>query len=644
MGSRALGQPRAGDRPSVEVPAMNRTIGEMFFDAAVRHSSITAVRDPHSREPGDLTYTQLGDKVRALAGGLLTMGVRQGERIAILSDNCPRWILCDIAMLAIGAVTVPRGSETATTELEYILDHSEASVVLVQTHRLFERMRCVFAAAANVRTIIMMDDSAAKCEAPVGVTVQDLQTIADLGRSGKVGVGIPSKTVTPADLATIVYTSGTTGVPKGVMLTHRNLTHQSDRIGIGSAPLPADMVLVLLPSWHAYERAVEYIALRHGWTLTYTDKRHFRDDMATIRPQMLPCVPRIWESVFDVIQDGLRRASPAKRNLVRFLIAASHRFVWARRTARGVDLRRHPANPVTRAVAAIVAAALYPLHRLADVLAYRSIRSATGGRLKAAVSGGGSLASYIDDFFEVLGIPILNGYGLTETAPVLTLRVLEHNVRGSVGRPVNDTEISIRDESGAELEQGCTGVVWARGPQVMSGYYRNEEATRAVLSDDGWVNTGDLGWIAATGDLVIAGRAKDTIVLTSGENVEPEHVETVARQSRFVNQIVVVGQDQKAIGALVVPEFALLAAELGLADATTPAELAALPAASKLVRESVNAVLQEDGGFKPGELISRVALLAEPFSEANGMLTQTLKVRRRAVAEQHAQIIRTMYG
>jgi long-chain acyl-CoA synthetase len=428
------------------------------------------------------------------------------------------------------------------------------------------------------------------------------------------------------------------------MLTHRNLTHQSDRIGIGAAALPADILLILLPSWHAYERAVEYIALRHGWTLTYSDKRHFREDMARIRPQLLPCVPRIWESVYDVIQDGMRRASPAKRRLVEFLIAASHRFVWASRVARGADLRRRPANPLTRAAGAMVACALLPLHRAADAVAYRTIRAATGGRLKAAVSGGGSLAPYIDDFFEVLGIPILNGYGLTETAPVLTLRVLEHNVRGSVGRPVNDTEISIRNEEGGELLQGETGVVWARGPQVMSGYYRNPEATRAVLSEDGWVNTGDLGWIAATGDLVIAGRAKDTIVLSSGENIEPEHVETVARQSRFVQQVVVVGQDQKAIGALVVPDFAALAAELGLPEGSAREELTALPAAAKVVRESMNQALEHDGGFKSCEYISRVALLAEPLTELNGMLTQTLKVRRRVVAEHHAQLIRGMYG
>jgi long-chain acyl-CoA synthetase len=615
----------------------------MFFDAAATHRTVTVVSNPHSRLPEDLTYTQLADKVRALAGGLLTLGVRQGDRVALLSDNRPRWIQADLGILSIGGVTVPRGSETASSELEYILDHSEASVAFVQDLKLFDRMRTVFAAATNVRTIILMDDSAGRCEAPAGVGVQDYRTIEELGRSGKLGMDIPLKTVKPEDLASIVYTSGTTGVPKGVMLTHRNLTHQSDRIEFGVGPVPGDIALVLLPSWHAYERAVEYVGLRHGWTLTYTDKRSFRDDMARLRPHLLPCVPRMWESIYDVIMDRVRRAPPSRRRLVGFLLGASHRYVRAIRVARGVDLRRRRANPLARVVAGLIAVMLYPVHRAGDALAYKSIRAATGGRLKLAVSGGGSLAPYLDDFFEVLGIPILNGYGLTETGPVLTLRVLHHNVRGSVGRPVSDTEVAIRDEQGVALRQGEAGVIWARGPQVMSGYYRNPDATRAVLADDGWINTGDLGWISASGDLVISGRAKDTIVLSSGENVEPEHVETIARQSRFVQQIIVVGQDQKAIGALVVPDATALATALGMPEGTEIGGFVGDSNAARIVRDDINATLAGDGAFKPYEFLFRVALLAEPFTEQNGMLTQTLKMKRAVIGERHGELILAMY-
>ncbi len=632
------------DRVANETPLQpRRTVGEMFFQSATRYRAVTALRVPHSRTPSDLTYLQLADRVRSLASGLIALGLTKGERVALLSDNRPRWLQTDLALLSIGGITVPRGSETAVPELEYILAHSGATVAFVQDQKLFQRMRAAMKDQAKVRSIIMMDDTASKCDPVEGVSIQDFSMVEQLGQRGVVGVELPLKSVTPDDIATIVYTSGTTGVPKGVMLTHGNLTHQSDNIELMVETVPADILLVLLPSWHAYERAAEYMAMRNGWTLAYSDKRTFRDDLQRVRPQLLPCVPRIWESIYDVVNDKLRKETPRKQRFVRFLLSVSHRYVRARRLARGLDLRKRPAPSLKRWPAALVSWALAPIHRIADAVVYTKIRVATGGRLKAAVSGGGSLAPYLDDFFEVLGIPILNGYGLTESAPVLTARLGNHNIRGSVGHPIPGTEIRIRDEEGNDLSQGQTGVIWARGPQVMRGYYMDDAATRAVIDEAGWLNTGDLGWIAATGDVVIAGRSKDTIVLSTGENVEPEHVETVARSSRFVAQVVAVGQDQKTLGALIVPEFPTLAEALGVPGECSPAEVLAHPHAVKVIRDDIAAVMAADGGFKTHEHVSRIALLEEPFTEANGLLTQTLKLRRRVVMEKYADIVARLY-
>ena len=620
-----------------------RTVGTMFFASVAAHGDIVAVRNPRVQTEGELTYNQLGEKVRALAAGLLTLGFRKGNKVALFSDNRPRWIQSDLAMLSIGVIDVPRGSDSSVVELDYILRHSECGAVFVQDKKLYDKIRPAIAASRDVRNIVMMDDSAAQCSSLPEVSIQDFSTVEHLGRTANVGIEIPLGTVRPEDPATIIYTSGTTGQPKGVMLTHINLTHQSDNIDFGGDTEPGDILQVLLPSWHAYERAVEYVALRNGWTLAYSDKRSFRDDMMGLRPHIIPCVPRVWEMVYDGVQDKLRREPEKKQRIVKSLFSASHLYIRMCRIAEGRDLRRKPASRALRVMARLAALNLKPIHRIADKKIYRLIREITGGRVKAAVSGGGSLAPYIDDFFEVIGVRILNGYGLTETSPVISLRQFAHNVRGSVGQPIAKTEISIRDDEGTSLPQGTTGVIWARGPQIMLGYYKNPEGTQSLMDAEGWLNTGDLGWISATGDLVISGRAKDTIVLSSGENVEPDNIEVVARRSALVSQIIVIGQDKKNLAALVVPDWPALAMALGTSPETPADRLIKDPRAARIVREDIADVMTQNGGFKPWEFVHRVALLDFVFSDENGTLTQTMKLRRRAILEKFAAEAAALY-
>lgn len=616
---------------------------EVFLEVAGRHSDVLALSDPHRKPATSWTFGELAAQVRSFGAGLLQSGVTHGERVALFADNRPRWLVADLALLSIGAVECPRGSDTATPEFEFILQHSGATAAILQDRRLFERLASS-PALAGLRLVVLMDDSAGELSAPEGVRVTNF---ADLLAAGETVLELfDEASVRPDDLAAIVYTSGTTGCPKGVMLTHANLAFQADRIDIGCPLDPGDTVLSILPVWHVYERAIEYFCMARAVTLYYTDKRHLKEDLASrVRPHLFPCVPRIWETIYDAIQDRVGKAPPARQRLFHFFSSVGHHYVKARRTATGLALSRKPAGAVERVVASLMMATLAPLHALGDKLVFSKLRAAiTGGRIKAAVSGGGSLAAYLDDFFEVAGIPILNGYGLTETSPVLCVRRLDHNVRGSVGRPIVATEITIRSETGEDLPQGSTGVIHARGPQVMSGYYRNEEATARVLDGDGWFNTGDLGYVSATGDVVITGRAKDTIVLASGENVEPEPIEDVARQSPLVSQIMLVGQDQKVLGALVVPNGPALAAALGLPEDTDLKTLCADQRAAKVVRDSIAHVMRSNGGFKEFEAVTRVALLDEPFSEENGLLTQTMKIRRNVVSERYTDTIRALFA
>jgi long-chain acyl-CoA synthetase len=478
--------------------------------------------------------------------------------------------------------------------------------------------------------------------------VRSMQSVLDLGRSNEGLYAERRNALTPDQVACIVYTSGTTGGPKGVMLTHRNLSSQMDSVdlGIGDAIAPGAKVLSLLPTWHAYERTAEYYLFTYGCTIIYTDKRYLKQDLDKVRPHILPCVPRIWESVYEAIHDKVSKAPQARQRLFHFFYGIGLSYVKARRVAKGWVIRRTGNEYSMGAVivATLKELLLRPLYGLGDRIVFSKLRAAvSGGRLVAAVSGGGSFAAYLDDFFEVVGVPIVNGYGLTETAPVLTIRRIDWNVRGSVGLPIRGTEIEIRSESGEVLPRGKTGVIFGRGPQVMKGYYNNPEATAKVLSEDGWFNTGDLGFMSVDGDIVITGRAKDTIVLSSGENVEPEPIENVARHSPLIMQIVVVGQDQKNLGALVVPNIGPLASALGLPADSSPETVIGHGKAARVIVDEISRALKGDGGFKPSEFVSKVGLIAEPFSDENGMLTQTMKIRRNKVAENYADLIKSLF-
>lgn len=621
---------------------MSDTIGYAFWERAQRWAHVLAIDAPHRTPPVRLTYGELAEKVRHLATGLLQLGVEKGDRIALISDNCPEWIMSDLAILSIGAISVPRGSDTSVAELWYIINHAEAKVAVLENRRLFERLGKEISSAPALEWLVMLDDSAETIGPEFALQAVNLSDLIARGAENSEAFDDALGRVEAHDVAAIVYTSGTTGIPKGVPLRHSNLLYQCEAIDLGFEIKPGDVLLSILPAWHVYERIAEYFGMYHGATLYYTDKRWLRDDMAKADPAFIPCVPRIWESVYDAVMAKLAKESSTKKALVSILLGASRRYVRARRVVTGCDASPHPPSMARLASALVQCLLLIIPHLAADLLVYRKIRALTGKRLKAAVSGGGSLAAYLDDFFEAVGLPILNGYGLTETSPVLAVRTLRKNIRGTVGPPLRGTSLEIRDEEGNALPPGRVGVVWAKGPQVMAGYYRNEEETRKVLTSDGWLNTGDLGWFTWQGHLVICGRAKDTIVLSSGENVEPERIETVARKSPLVSQIVVVGQDKKALGALVVPDFSNLAQHLRLPPDTSPRNIVNHPEAARIVRDSINATLREDGGFRSFEFITKVHLLEEPLTTENGLLTQTMKPKRNVIVSRFSKVIDAM--
>ncbi len=508
------------------------------------------------------TYAEAAASIAGVAAFLRERGVGHGDRVMILAENSPRWLHVFGGILAVGAVAVPRGEDISEDELQYILEHSEAKLCF----------------AGNARALARLPEGSLRIDGDQFPAPQtpDLESY--------------QQAVQPHDLAVLLYTSGTTGRPKGVMLEHKNIAHNIRVLPPLVNMAAHDVWVSILPSWHTFELTVELCGFAVGGETVYSDKRRIKDDLKKHRPHFFASVPRIWES----IHGGVTSAIAKKGKVLNALFQASVR--GTRRWKSG--------NPLG-----------LPMHLLGSVLFYRKLRDAVGGRLRCAISGGGFLPPHIDHFFNDVGIPLLIGYGLTETAPVVALRRPEDNVLGTIGRAVPETEIRI----------GPNNTVQVRGPQIMRGYYKEEELTNAVLDKDGWLDTGDIARLVDKGDLVFIGRAKETIVMSGGENVEPEPIENRLLQSPLVMQIMLVGQDRKTLGALVVPD----------PDAAPTAEQ---------INAEVRSLTGPSGGFRSCESVSRTAMIAEPFTPENGLLTHTLKMRRNEIAKQYADEIDALYN
>ncbi|NEP61001.1 MAG: long-chain fatty acid--CoA ligase, partial [Symploca sp. SIO2G7] len=324
------------------------------------------------------------------------------------------------------------------------------------------------------------------------------------------------------------------------------------------------------------------------------------------------------------------------------------RYIAAKRIADSLSLGQQNPNLFERAMASTQAAVLWPVHRLGDAIVYKKIREATGGEINFVVSGGGSIADHLEDFYEIIGVDILGGYGLTETAPITHVRRPWQNLRGADGQPLPGTETRIVElETRQDLPQGSQGLVLIRGPQVMQGYYKNPDATTKAIDLDGWFDTGDLGKITANGDLIITGRAKDTIVLTNGENIEPQPLENACARSQYVDQIMLVGQDQKVLGALIVPNLEALsqwAAGQGITiDEANPANALENPKIQTLFKQELTREVKARPGYRADERIGLFTLLKEPFSIENGMLTQTMKIKRPVVTRTYQDVIDRLF-
>ncbi|MFB2982121.1 AMP-binding protein [Microseira sp. BLCC-F43] len=622
------------------LPQIWETTSQLFPD-------VVALLDPHAKPRVSLTYAQLYAQIQQFAAGIQALGLESDakapipSRVALFADNSARWMIADQGIMLAGAANAVRSSAAEREELLYILEHSGSTGLVVENLKTLKKLTPELF-DLPVQWVVLLSDETPEI-------IMGLKPI-NFWQLMKMASNYTLKPVNqnPQTLATLIYTSGTTGKPKGVMLTHENFIHQLIALTSAIQPSVGDRTLSILPTWHSFGRIGEYFTLAQGCTQIYTNRRYLKQDLQTYTPQYVVGVPRLWESIYEGIQGSFRDKSPRMQKFIQSFLTVSQSYIKAVRTWKRLDLENLNPSQSQLVQAWVKTIALAPLHYLGEMLIYKKIQQATGGKLKQLICGGGSLAQHLEDFFEIIGIDILVGYGLTETAPVLTVRRYWRNLRGSSGFPIANTQIKIVDlETHQPLPTGQRGLVMARGPQVMQGYFLNPEATKKAIDPEGWFDTGDIGWLTPDGQIVLTGRAKDTIVLTNGENIEPQPIEDACLRSPLIDQIMLVGQDRKSLGAIIVVNLEALEQWIKKND---KAQLKAgeINLNSKEIRDLFRAELNREVRNRPGyrrdDEIIAFELIKEPFTIENGMLTQTLKIRRNVVAERYRDLINWMFA
>ncbi|HNK57954.1 MAG TPA: AMP-binding protein, partial [Leptospiraceae bacterium] len=488
---------------------MANNLAELYRESAEKYGSMPSFfSKDEKKQYQPVNYKDLYEMGLNLGEALIELGVQARDKVGFIADHRLEWTVTDAGILLTGAANVPRGTDVTEAELEYILNHSEAKVLFVENDKVLEKFKKV-KSKTSVKTVIMMDPKA-KGESGVLKLYDLIEKGKQLRSGGTKKVEARVADIKPDDLFTLIYTSGTTGQPKGVMLMHSNMMHQVNDVVPTLEIYSSDRVLSILPVWHIFERVFMYAAISAGASTYFTNVRDLREDFTKAKPTFMGSAPRLWESIYLGIYNRLndpKQTPPARKAIFNLAYFFSKHFHASVRFIQGNEVDYEGRNPIvsllTGIKSLIVAILTFIPYVLLDAVVLSKIRMATGGSLRATCSGGGALQRHVDAFFNDIGVKVIEGYGMTETSPVISARSFKHLVMGSVGKVAPKTELQIRDFNGAVLthvkldgsiegKRGAKGIVHVRGPQVMKGYYKNPEATAKALKD-GWMDTGDLG-------------------------------------------------------------------------------------------------------------------------------------------------------
>ncbi|HBA86638.1 MAG TPA: long-chain fatty acid--CoA ligase [Geobacter sp.] len=593
-----------------------RSIPDMLKQNAARYDARLAIKYRKQGEWTTLTYGKFYERALMAARGLRKLGVRPGDKVAILSENRAGWIIADMGILCAGAVSVPVYPTSTPEQIEYALNHCDARIVFVSGKWQYRKLLKIKDAIPMVQLVVSFERFLGEPSLPL-TTFYQLSEIDDpILDEEREELSAVIDNIDPEATMTIVYTSGTTGVPKGVMLSHRNVIFDVwATIKKGRVLEQGEVFLSFLPLSHVLERTVGYyLAVTCGAMIAFADSiEKIAENMVELQPTVMVCVPRLFEKIYSRIFEQVHQLSLFKRRLFRTALFVGRKYLYAMHIDRNASLW------------------LKFQYSLADRIVFSKLRRRFGGKIKFCSSGGAPLDPNINEFFWIIGIPILEGYGLTETSPVISMNDFDELRFGSVGTPLEQTEFAIAED----------GEVLVRGPQVMLGYYKDEEATRQVMAK-GWLRTGDIGRLEGR-FLFITDRKKDLIITAGGKNIAPQQIENLLKRDKYISQAYVYGDRRPYLTALLVPTTERIlefARDKGI-DYHDPEDLVVHEPIVDLFRERVEEI---NTSLAPYETIKKFVLLPRDFSMDAGELTPTLKVKRHVVSEKYKDEIERMYS
>lgn len=564
-----------------------------------------------------LSYSEFYNRALMVTRGLKKLDVKAGDRVAILSENRAGWVIADMGILCAGAVTVPIYPTSTPEQIEYMLNHSGARIVFVSGRFQYGKLLKIRESVPGLKLVVSFERFLGEPELQVCTFYQLSEIDTPISDRERREIEAEIDCIRPEDLLTLIYTSGTTGVPKGVMLTHSNiltnthyLTGKADEVLVGKD----DIVLSFLPLSHVLERTVGYyLTIRNGALMAFADSAEkVPENMLEVQPTMMVSVPRLFEKIYHRIFETVHQMPIVKKAIFHWAIEVGKQFVES------------------KYISCQPSASLRFKYALADRLVFSKLREKFGGGMKLFCSGGAPLDKTINEFFWVIGIPIFEGYGLTETSPAVTFNSYAHIRFGSVGVPLEDTEIKTAED----------GEILVKGPQVMLGYYNDPAATAEVLQD-GWFRTGDIGEIR-DGFLYITDRKKELIITAGGKNIAPQPIENELKMDKYVSSAFVYGDKKPYLTALIVPNIERLL-ELAKEKHLDYFDLDDLVMSEPVQKLFEQRIAEINSRLAPYETIKRFALLAYDFSIENGELTPTLKLRRKVIYEKHKQKIEDLY-
>ncbi len=591
------------------------TLVEVFEGAVRQHNRPDALNYKSGSNWVSISSGEMLQRIRSIAAGLHSLGIKSGDRVAILSESRAEWTLADAGCLFAAAIDVPIYPTLTPPQVRYILNDSGARVLFVSNQKKYEEVCDAVSACPAIQKVIFLEEPAHQTDSAISLSELEKRGAKLITEQPDL-INQLASAISPNELATIIYTSGTTGEPKGVMLTHSNLVSNVIDSAAHLSFVREDSVLSVLPLSHVLERVAMYMYIYHGMAVFYGESLEMiGPNLREVKPTIFVGVPRIFEKIFGRVKEKI--AEKGRLNVAFLNWAVSVGKEHARLEVR------HRKIPALLALK----------HKIADKLLFEKIRTGMGGRIRLLVSGGAALPEELGYIYIGAGLPIVQGYGLTETSPVITAGRLEDNRVGTVGKPIRNVEVRI----------AADGEIETRGPHVMRGYYNKPAETRAVMTEDGWFKTGDIGTLDEDGFLSITDRKKELFKTSGGKYIAPQPIEQMIKGSRFVNQVVLIGNGRKFPAALIVPDWERVEsyAELKGLNTRDHAKLCRNPRVIDLFERQVAGLTTDLANY---ERVKKIALLEHELTIEGGELTPTMKVKRRVVDEKYKDVIDALYA